>query len=194
MHVMMPLAVSWLFEAGCCGCCGFIVLFFAVLAVVIALRPGTFRLERAVVINAPAERIFPLINDFHQWTLWSPWEKMDPNLKRSYSGAESGVGSIYQWVGNKKVGEGRMTIVETRPPEWASIKLEFLKPWRATNTATFKLTPEGTGTRVVWAMEGTQSFMMKAFSLFMNMEKMVGPDFERGLSNLRAAAETGQSA
>jgi hypothetical protein len=189
MHVVMPVALSWAIWSGCCGCCGFFVLVIAVLLVVIATRPANFRLERVAVINAPAERIFPLINDFHQWTLWSPWEKLDPNVKRTYSGSPSGVGAVYEWTGNKKVGEGRMTITESRPSDWLGIKLEFLKPWKATNQATFKLTPEGNGTRVVWAMEGTNNFMAKAFLLFMNMEKMVGPDFERGLSNLRAAAE-----
>jgi hypothetical protein len=174
----------------CCSCCGLVVLLLAAYLIYASTLPTKFHIERSMEMNAPAEAIFPLLNDFHQWPIWSPWEKMDPNLKRTFSGPDSGVGATYQWAGNKKVGEGRMTIMESRPPEWLNIKLEFIKPWTATNASMFKLEPTATGgTKVIWAMDGERNFMMKAMSVFMNMDKLVGKDFEAGLMAMKAAVE-----
>jgi uncharacterized protein YndB with AHSA1/START domain len=157
-------------------------------------RPDSFHVERSTTIAAPSESVFAKINDFHEWTAWSPWEKLDPALKRTFDGAAAGVGAGYHWVGNDKVGEGHMTIMESEPPRGIKIKLEFLKPFQATNTATFALIPDGPGTRVTWSMDGKNNFMAKAMSVFMNMDKMIGPDFERGLATLKSQAEAGAPA
>jgi hypothetical protein len=169
---------------------GVIVIVLALLVIVASFKPDTFRMERSTVINAAADKVFPLINDFHRWPAWSPWEKMDPNLKRAYSGASEGQGAVYAWEGNKKVGEGRMEITSATAPSNVIIKLDFLKPFEAHNTAEFTMAPEGTGqTRVTWAMHGPQPFMFKVMSIFFNMDKTVGKDFESGLANMKAAAE-----
>jgi hypothetical protein len=185
--------MGWIFGT-CCSCCGLLVLVLAVYLIYASTLPTKFRVERSAEMNAPAEAIFPLLNDFHQWAVWSPWEKMDPNLKRTFSGPDSGVGATYQWAGNKKVGEGRMTIVESRPPEWLNVRLEFLKPWKATNAAMFRLEPSGAGTKVTWSMDGERNFMMKAMSVFMNMDKMIGKDFEAGLAAMKVKVEENASA
>jgi uncharacterized protein YndB with AHSA1/START domain len=163
----------------------------AVVAILIiaSSKPDTFRIERRIGINAPPEKIFPLINDFQAWTQWSPWEKKDPAHKRSYSGATSGKGSVYEWEGNKNVGKGRMEIAESTPPSKVLIDLNFLSPFEANNTAEFTLTPGGEATIVNWAMYGPSLFMNKVMSTVMNMDKMVGKDFEQGLVNMKAAAE-----
>jgi hypothetical protein len=167
------------------------VVGLVVLALVlfIVTRPGRFRVERSATIAAPAEVVFSQLEDFHRWPAWSPWEKLDPHLKRTLSGADRGVGAIYHWAGNDSVGEGQMTITESDPPSRLGIKLEFLKPFAATSTTTFLLAPAGPDTRVTWTMEGNNNFLAKAMSLFMNMDKMVGADFERGLANLGAVAQ-----
>ncbi len=152
-------------------------------------RPDTFRLERTATIKAPPEKIFALINDFHQWGRWSPYEKIDPGLKRSFSGAESGKGAVYGWEGNKDIGSGRMEILESQPPGRVLIKLDFMTPFEAHNTAEFTLVPAGDTTQVTWAMYGPQPFVAKVMSLVFNMEKMVGPQFEEGLANLKGATE-----
>ena len=152
-------------------------------------RPDAFRVERSASIDAPPEKVFALINDFHNWPSWSPWDKMDPAMKRTHSGAASGVGAVYAWQGNRKVGEGRMEIIDSSPPSRVAIKLDFLKPFEAHNTADFSLRPAGGGTSVTWAMFGPASFMTKAMGVFMSMDKMVGKDFEQGLANMKAAAE-----
>lgn len=162
----------------------------AALLVFAATRPDSFTVQRAATIAAPAERIFPYLNDFHRWGAWSPWEKLDPDLKRTFSGAESGPGAAYAWVGNKKVGEGRMEILESDPPSRLKIQLDFLKPFEAHNTTVFTLAPDGGGTRVSWTMHGSRNFVFKLMGIFMNMDRMIGADFERGLANLKAAAET----
>jgi len=159
-----------------------------VLVVVIALQPATFHVERSVVIAAPRERAFSQVADFHQWATWSPFEKLDPDMKKTYTGAPSGVGAIYAWAGNGKAGEGRMTIEESTPSK-IGIKLEFLKPFEATNGATFSFAPTGAGTKVTWAMDGNNNFISKAFHLVMNMDKLIGGDFERGLAAMKANAE-----
>jgi hypothetical protein len=161
----------------------------AVLAIVIALQPSKFRVERSIDMSAPPEAAFAQVNDFHAWSKWSPWEKLDPNMKRSFEGPSAGVGAKYAWVGNDDVGEGRMTIEQSQEPSQIRIKLEFLKPFAATNQThfTFVKTPEGNKT--TWAMEGESGFISKAFSLVMNMDEMVGKDFEKGLAALKANAE-----
>lgn len=158
------------------------------LLLVAALKPDDFRVERSTTIRAPAEAIAALIDDFHQWTKWSPWEGKDPSLKRTYEGAARGVGAKYGWEGNNQVGTGRMEIL-TVAPEKITIKLEFLKPFTATNTAEFTFTKDGDGTRVTWAMIGKSPFPMKVMSIFMDMDEMTGKDFVAGLANMKSAAE-----
>jgi uncharacterized protein YndB with AHSA1/START domain len=168
-----------------------IILLVAIAAVLVlaSRKPDTFRIERAVTIKAPPDRIFALINDFRNWTSWSPWEKMDPALKRSYGGAPAGPGAVYEWEGNKKVGKGRMEIVDAVPSRAVTIKLDFLKPFEAHNIAAFTLAPQGDATLVTWAMHGPLPYIGKVMHVFMNMDRMVGKDFEAGLANLKAAAE-----
>jgi len=159
-----------------------------VLMVVVAVQPSEFHVERSIAMAAPPEAAFAQVNDFHAWRAWSPYEKLDPNMKRSYDGPTSGVGAKYAWQGNKDIGEGRMTI-EKSEPSVIGIKLEFLKPMQATNQATFKFTKTAEGNRTTWSMDGKNNFIGKAFCLVMDMDKMVGADFERGLSNMKARAE-----
>ena len=159
------------------------------LVIFIATRPAHFRVQRALQINAPSGAIFPLIDDFHYWSQWSPWEKLDPAMKKTYSGPPAGIGAQFAWVGNDKAGAGRMTITDSRPSELVTIQLEFLKPFAATNQATFKLTPNATGTRVEWSMAGDNGFLAKAFGLVMDMDSLVGKDFQEGLANLRRLSE-----
>lgn len=154
-----------------------------------ATRPDNFRIERSTSIKAPPEKIFPLINSFHQWETWSPWEKVDPAIKRTYSGAESGRGAIYAWQGNKNIGEGRMEILESTPNSKLVIKIDFLKPFEAHNTIEFTLEPQGDTTKVTHAMFGRSPFISKVMGLFFNMERMVGPKFEEGLASVKAIAE-----
>lgn len=167
-----------------------IVLILFILVVGVAAfastRPNRFRVERSLLIPAPAERIFALVNDFHQWTRWSPYEKLDPDLQRSYAGSLSGQGAVYDWEGNGKAGKGRMEIVDTQPPSHVAIKLDFIRPFRASNQVDFTLVPEGSATRVSWAMEGQSPYMAKLMGLFVDMDKLIGRDFEQGLANLRA--------
>jgi hypothetical protein len=159
------------------------------LVLVVATRPSEFRIQRSATMGAPPPVVFALVNDFHAWPTWSPWERLDPAMKRTHSGAPSGTGAAYAWQGNDDVGEGRMTIEKSEPPSVVGIKLEFLKPFAATNTTTFTFAPEGPGTKVTWAMEGNNNFAAKAASLFMDMDKLVGADFERGLAAMKAASE-----
>jgi hypothetical protein len=165
-----------------------VVLVAGVLAIA-ATKPDTFRVERSVSIQAPPEKIFPLIDDFHNWGAWSPWENRDPAMKRTHSGAARGKGAAYAWEGNNAVGSGRMTIAESSPPSKVTIDLDFLKPFEAHNVADFTLTPEGGATRVTWAMHGPSPFFSKVMQVFLSMDSMVGKDFEAGLANLKAAAE-----
>lgn len=158
------------------------------LIVVIATRPPTFHVERSTTIAAPPELAFAQVNDFHKWTAWSPWEKLDPSMQKTFEGA-SGSGATYAWKGNDKAGEGKMTIEQSDKNARIVIKLEFIKPFPATNTATFTFAPDGQGTKVTWSMDGNNNFMSKAFQLFMNMDKMVGGDFEKGLAGIKSVAE-----
>lgn len=157
-----------------------------VLAILIAMRPSEFRITRSTVVSAPPANVFAHVNDFHRWQEWSPWAKRDPNAKNAYEGSASGAGAIFRWSGNSEVGEGCMTMLDSRPNELILIKLEFMRPFKATNSAEFAFKPAGNGTAVTWSMSGRHNFMMKAFGLFMNMDKMVGADFEKGLTNLKA--------
>jgi uncharacterized protein YndB with AHSA1/START domain len=168
---------------------GVLVAAIVVVLVVAATRPDTFRVQRAATIQAPPEKVFPLINDFRSWREWSPWEKMDPNLNRDYSGPSDGKGAVYGWEGNKRVGKGRMEIKDTSPPNRITIQLDFLKPFKAHNTTVFTLEPRGDSTHVTWTMEWGQPFMFKVMSLFMNLDRMIGKDFEAGLADMKAAAE-----
>lgn len=165
---------------------GIIVVFVGV----VAFQPNDFRVSRSATIAAPASELFEHVNDFHQWGAWSPYEKLDPAMKRTYSGPKSGIGAAYGWDSEKQeAGAGRMTILESTPAELIRIKLEFLKPFAATNTAEFTFKPEGENTVVTWSMYGSKNFMFKAAGLFMNMDKMVGGDFEKGLANMKVLAE-----
>ncbi|MFO0722610.1 MAG: SRPBCC family protein [Myxococcota bacterium] len=155
----------------------------------VATRPAEFKIERSASMNAPAEVVFAQLNDFHKWEAWSPWAKLDPQMKTTYSGAAVGTGAIYEWTGNDKVGTGRMTITDVKPNQEVTIKLEFLKPFEATNTTTFALMPSGESTKVTWTMSGHNNFMAKAMHMVMDMEKMVGPDFEKGLGQMKVASE-----
>ena len=164
---------------------GIVVVVLLVLLIgVIYTRPGAFEITRSKTMTAAPAVVYAAIADFHRWPLWSPWEARDPNMQRTFSGPESGNGAKYAWVGNKDVGEGRMTITEARPVEHVAILLEFLEPFAATSTTEFKLTPSGQGTKVDWTMRGENGFPAKAMSLFMNMDKMIGDDFDAGLAKL----------
>ena len=169
----------------------FVIILLAILALlgVAATRPGQFRIERSATIQASPERIFPLINDFHRWQAWSPYERKDPAMERRYEGPKVGEGAIYGWNGNKDIGSGRMQITESIPSSRIEIRLEFFAPFKATNTAEFVLEPHGEGTRVTWAMHGRSSFMHRLMGLVVNLDKLVGKDFEEGLGHLRGLSE-----
>ena len=144
----------------------------------------TYTVERSATLTAPPKAVYALIEDFHRWVQWSPWEELDPNLQRTFSGTSHGVGAIYSWVGNKKAGAGRMEISEAVPGRKVRIRLDFVKPFKSSNVTTFTLTPEGNGTRLVWQMVGPRPFFMRLFGFIFNMDKLVGKDFEKGLTNL----------
>ena len=166
-----------------------VVVLVAVIAILAALQPSHYRIERSANINAPASVVFAQVNDFHKWEAWSPWAKIDPAMKQTYEGASSGTGAIYTWAGNNQVGEGNMTITESRSSDLIRIKLEFLKPFASTCATEFTFKTEGNQTAVTWTMDGDNNFMGKAFGLFMNMDKMVGGDFEKGLAQMKAVVE-----
>jgi hypothetical protein len=166
---------------------GAVIVLFVVL---VALQPAEFSVTRTGTMSAPAADVFAQVNDFHKWNAWSPWAKIDPAMKQTFEGAQAGTGAIYTWLGNKKVGEGRMTITESRPSDLVMIKLEFLKPFKATNATEFTFKPEGNQMLVTWTMTGRKNFIFKAFGLFMNMDKMIGGDFEKGLANMKAVVES----
>jgi hypothetical protein len=161
----------------------------AIVLILAATKPGTFSVRRAISVRAPADKIFPLINDFHQWKSWSPYENKDPAMKRSYSGAASGKGAVYGWEGNKNVGSGRMEILDALVPSKIVIKLDFFTPFEGHNTAEFSLLPQGDATAVTWRMHGPAPFMSKVMQVFMNLDHMIGKDFEIGLANLKNLAE-----
>ena len=154
-----------------------------------ATKPDALRVQRTTSIKAPAEKIFALINDFHSWGRWSPYEKKDPAMKRTLSGAASGQGAVYEWDGNGNVGRGRMEILESSPPSRIAIKLDFIKPFEGHNIAEFVLEPDGHATRVTWTMSGPSPYIGKVMRVFLDMDRMIGTDFEAGLANLKTATE-----
>ena len=168
---------------------GLLVL-VALFLIVVALQPSSFRVARSTTIAAPPSVVFAQVNDFHKWSAWNPWDKIDPAMKRTYEGAPSGAGAIYAWVGNSDVGEGKMTITESRPGELVRINMEFFKPMAGTSTTEFTFAPEGGGTLVTWTMFGENNFAGKAMCLFMNMDTMIGGQFEKGLADMKKAAES----
>ena len=175
------------------------VLLFLLVAVVLFLgyawtRPDTFRVERSASIAAPADIVYARVANFRAWESWSPWEKLDPAMKREFGGTDGQVGSTYSWVGNKEVGEGRMTLTEATPNSKVGIKLEFLKPFASTSTTVFALAPETDGTRVTWTMDGNHNLMSKVMCVFMDMDKMVGGDFEKGLAALKDQSQAAAAA
>jgi hypothetical protein len=161
-----------------------------VFLVVVAMQPAAFRIARSATITAPPVAVFEEVNDLRRWEAWSPWAKIDPACKITYDGAPSGVGAIMSWSGNSKVGEGRMTITDSRPDDRIRIKLEFFRPFKATNTAEFTFTPHVDETAVTWTMTGERNFMCKGFSLFCDIDEMVGKDFDKGLSQLKSVVQS----
>ena len=149
---------------------------------------GGYSVERSITVNAPSHLVHGLVNDFHSWTSWSPWEDLDPELQRTYSGSDDGVGARYDWKGNRKAGQGSMVITGSTP-EGIDITIEFLKPIKTTNQTRFNITPSGNGTQIRWVMTGEQKGVMALLGKVYSMDKMIGPDFEKGLSRLKAVAE-----
>ena len=166
-----------------------IAVIVVVFAVIVVLQPSSFRVARSTSISAPPAAVFAQVNDFHKWEAWNPWGKIDPAMKQTYEGAPAGTGAVYTWAGNNEVGVGRMAITESRPSDLIRIRLEFFKPFAATNQSEFTFKPEGDQTGVTWSMTGNNNFMAKAVHLFMNMDKMVGGQFEKGLAQMKAVVE-----
>ncbi len=160
-----------------------------VLVGVVALQPSDFRIARTTTISAPAPAVFAQVNDFHNWDAWSPWAKLDPAARTTFEGPSAGTGALFRWAGNHEIGEGSMTITESRPSDLIRIKLEFLKPFAATNTAEFTFKAEGQHTVVTWSMSGKNNFMAKAACLFVSMDKTLGGYFEKGLAQLKSVVE-----
>jgi carbon monoxide dehydrogenase subunit G len=165
------------------------VLLIACVLLFAATRPDSFHVQRIATIAAPPAKVFGLIDDLHQWASWSPWERLDPAMKSTHSGAPRGKGAAYAWDGNDKVGQGRMEIVDSSSPSSVTLKLDFIKPFEGHDIAKFALLPAGDGTTVTWAMEGPQSFVVKLMGVFVSMDSVIGKDFETGLANLKAVAE-----
>jgi hypothetical protein len=167
-----------------------IAILIAAVLVFAATRPNTFRIQRSIEIQAAPEKIFVLIDDFHNWPRWAPQDKEDPSMKRSYSGPVSGAGAISEWQGSGNTGRGRMLITESVPLTMVSVQTDFVKPFEARNVNTFVLEPDGSSTKVTWTMQGPNLYVMKVMGIFMNMDRMMGKHFESGLSNLKAVAES----
>jgi uncharacterized protein YndB with AHSA1/START domain len=167
---------------------GVLLALLLVVLLLAAFKPSTFRLERTRRIDAPPEQVYDLVADFRKWTQWSPWEKLDPEMTRTYSGAEQGVGAVYEWEGNSKVGAGRMEIVEAVHPSRVGLKLDFLRPMKSTNRTDFTLEPHVGATDVTWAMQGPNPYMFRVMQTFTSLDQMIGKDFEKGLADLDAAA------
>ncbi len=166
-----------------------LVVLVAVLVAVISTRPSSYTVLRSGTTTAGPDVVYGMIADLHRWVDWSPWEKLDPAQKRTFSGAPYGKGAVFEWEGNDKIGQGRMTIVDATVPTSVALKLEFIKPFTSTNDVQFQIERGAGDTRVTWSMSGHNDFMGKAMSLFMDMDKMIGPDFERGLAELKTASE-----
>jgi hypothetical protein len=157
---------------------------------VVVSRPSTYRVERSITVAAPVDLPFGLVNDFHRWHFWSPWDALDPKMEKTFDGAYAGPGATYAWSGNDQVGKGKMTILDAKPYDSIHIQLEFLEPWASTNATLFTFQPVAEGIRVTWAMEGHNTFLGKAFSLFLDMDGMIGKDFEKGLASIKTLTET----
>ena len=153
-------------------------------------QPDSYTVERRISVSAPPEAVFAQINDFHKWETWSPWAKLDPAMKTTYSGPTAGPGAVYEWTGNSDVGSGRMQIMQALPPNEVAIALHFMSPIDSKSVTTFQMTPNGAGTDVIWTMRGDAEFMTKVMGVFSSMDKMVGPDFEKGLAQLKRTAES----
>jgi hypothetical protein len=166
-----------------------LAVIIVVLAIVIAIQPGDFRVARSATMSAPPQVIFAQVDDLRKWEAWNPWQKVDPAMKLTFAGPPAGPGASYSWAGDKNVGEGRLTITESRPNDLVRIKLEFMKPFAATNIATFTFKPKGNQTAVTWSMEGKNNYFAKALHLVMNMDRMVGGEFEKGLADMKKVAE-----
>lgn len=166
-----------------------IAIAVAVVLILALTKPDVFRVQRSIVVNAPAESLFPLIDDFHRWGEWSPWEHRDPALKRSFGGAVSGKGAVYAWEGNRSVGSGRMEILDSTPPSKIVIKLDFITPFEGHNTAEFTMLPQGDTTHLNWLMHGPAPLLNRVMQVFLNLDRMIGGDFETGLANLKKLAE-----
>src|SRR5262245_14968771 len=166
-----------------------IAVIMVVFVIIVALQPAEFRVSRTASIAAPAEAVFAQVNELKKWEAWSPWTKIDPAMKQTYEGPAAGTGAISRWAGNSQVGEGSMTITESRPNELIRFNLEFIKPMAGTSTAEFNFQPEGNQTRVTWSMSGKNNFIAKAMCLFLNMDKMIGGEFEKGLAQMKSIAE-----
>lgn len=166
-----------------------IVVLVAGLLVFASTKPDTFSVQRSTAIKAPPEKVFAALNDFHRWPEWSPWEKLDPAMKRTLGGPPSGKGASYAWEGNGKAGQGRMEILESVPSSKVGIQLDFIKPFEGHNIAEFTLMPQGDSTQVNWLMRGPTPFVSKVMQVFVSLDTMIGKDFEQGLANLKALAE-----
>ena len=171
------------------GIVGVLVVVVAAVLGLATTKPDSFSVERQIVIAAPPAAIFANLDDFHRWAAWSPWEKLEPTMKKTFSGAANGPGAVYEWEG-KEVGHGRMTITDSTPNQKLDIKLEFIKPFEATDATVFELTPASAATKVRWNMSGSQNFMAKVMAVFMDMDKMIGKDFEAGLADLKRISES----
>lgn len=169
--------------------CVALVLLIAAILILAATRPDTFQIQRSITVNAPPEKVFALIDDFHNWSQWAPQDKEDPSMKRSYSGPVSGIGAESKWQGAGSTGQGTMRIVKSLPFQSVIVKVDFEKPFVAHNSNEFTLISQGTRTTVTWSMQGTNVYMTKVMSIFTNMDRMMGKHFETGLANLKAAAE-----
>lgn len=169
------------------------LLAIVALVLVVAFQPADFQVSRSSIIAAPAAEIFPHVNDFRRWESWSPWAKLDPAMKVTYEGAATGEGAIYTWSGNSEVGQGKMTLLKSVPAQSIRIQLDFIKPMRAENITEFAFAPDGQGTRVTWTMSGRNNFVAKAFHMVMDVGRMVGADFEKGLASLKTTVESASS-
>lgn len=166
-----------------------VCLMVVALLIVAATKPDSFHVSRSATIHAPPPAVYALVDDFHHWPSWSPWENLDPEMQRTYGGPSSGVGAFYEWDGNRKAGQGRMEIVEAVPAERLGIRLDFLRPWKSTNQVEFEMVDLGEATQVTWSMSGPNSFIGKVMSVFMSMDGLIGKDYEEGLANLKSIAE-----
>ena len=168
-----------------------LVVLIVALLVYATTRPNSFSVQRSTRIQAPAQTVWPLLTDFHRWPEWSPWEKLDPAMQRTHSGSATGVGAIYEWTGNKRVGAGRMEITGAQAHARVNIKLDFIRPFKSSNVAEYTLASQGGATDVTWAMSGPATFITKLMGIFVSMDKMVGKDFEEGLAKMKTVAEKG---